>query len=65
MENERYIPRGIGEAVLLLLRQVQAQGNHELNMKLSRDGLSISASFIPGEEKLSSSLLSERRGEHG
>lgn len=65
MENEKYIPRGIGEAVLLLLRQVQVQGNRELNMKLSRDGLSISASFISGEEKLSSPLLSERRGEHG
>ena len=65
MSNEKHIPRGIGEAVLLLLRQVQVQGNRELNLKLSRDGVSISASFMPGEEKLSSSPLSERRGEHG
>ena len=65
MEHEKYIPRGIGETVLLLLRQVQVQGNRELSIRLSRDGMSISASFMPGEEKLSSSLLSERRGEHG
>ena len=65
MEHEKYIPRGIGETVLLLLRQVQAQGNRELNIRLSRDGLSISTSFIPGEEKLSSLPPSERSGEHG
>ena len=65
MANKKDIPRGIGETVLLLLRQVQVQGNRELNIRLSRDGVSISASFMPEEKKQGSSLLSERRGEHG